>query len=103
MNCVRLFPFHAISVEEFSSIFSGADANKRLLGNNIGKFSLFCSYEYKFGDFENYVDPDNNFYNDIYVNCGYYYDNEFKKNIKQVKTFLSYILIVEFYFTIFIK
>ena len=61
MNCVKLFPFHAISVEEFSSILSGADANKRLLGNNFSKPNLFGSYEYNFGDFENYIDPDNNF------------------------------------------
>ena len=51
MNCVKLFPFHAISDEEFSSILSGADANKRLLGKNISKFNLFGNYEYKFGDF----------------------------------------------------
>ena len=44
MNCVKLFPFHAISDEEFSSILSGADANKRLHENNISKFNLFGSH-----------------------------------------------------------
>ena len=78
MNCVRLFPFHAISDEEFPSILSGADANKRLLGNSISKFNPFGSNEYKFCDIEIYIDLDNNFCNDIYVNCRYYYDNVFK-------------------------
>ena len=40
MNCVQLFSSHAISDEEFSSILSGVDANKSLLGNNISKFKL---------------------------------------------------------------
>ena len=87
MNCVKLFPFHAISDKEFSSILSGADANKRLLGNNISKFNLFGSYEYKFCDIENCIDPDNNFYNDIYVNCRYHNDNEFKQKYKTSKGF----------------
>ena len=87
MNCVKLFQFNAISDEEFSSILSGAGANKRLLGNNISKFNLFGNYEYKFGDFEKYIDPDNNFYNDIYVNCRYYNDNEFKQKYKTSKGF----------------
>ena len=89
MNCAKLFPFHAISDEELSSILSGVDANKRLLGNNISRSNLFDSYEYNFCDFENYIDPDNNFYDYIYiyVNCRYHDDNEFKQKYKTSRGF----------------
>ena len=86
MSCVQLFIFHVISDEEFSCILSGVDVSKRLLGNN-SKFNFFGSYEYKFCDFENYIDPDNKFYDDIYVNCRYYDDNEFEQRYKTSKGF----------------
>ena len=47
-----------------------------LLVNSISKCKLFGSYEYMFRNFENYIDPDNNFYNDTYVNCRYNNDKE---------------------------
>ena len=102
-NCVQLFPFHALSDEELSIIHSGVDANNGLLGNNISKFELFGCYENKFCNIENYIDTDINFYNNIYVNGRYYYFNELKIKAKQVRAFLSFIVIIEAYFPLFIK
>ena len=91
MNCVQQFSFHTISDEEFSSILSGVDANKSLLRNCISKSKLLSSYEYKYSDFENYIDPGNNLHNDIYVyiNSRYYNYNKFKPKYKTSKSFSS--------------
>ena len=83
MNSIQLFSFHAISDEEFSSVLSGINANKNLLENCSSKFKLLSSYEYKFNDFENYVDLDN--------------------NLETRKRFFIMHLFVEVYFSIFIK
>ena len=89
MNCVQLFPLHAISDEEFSSILLDVDASKSLLGNCISKFKLFSTYLYKFCNFENYVNRDN-FYNYIkyiiiYIN--YWYIWQVQKKSKTSKGF----------------
>jgi hypothetical protein len=87
--CEEIFPFHSISNNELSYTFSNLDTilNNYELYEKCSEFNFetFKYSEYKKGDFEKDLDPDNNFYNDIQTKCNYYTDEQFNKKFKKEK------------------
>ena len=50
------------------------------------KFDSFKYSEYKMCDYENRVDPENNYYNDLALTCKYFTDSQFNNDVYVSKT-----------------
>ena len=76
-----VFPFRDIDDDELQSVdaVSGGDSIQELhLAYENLNLKTFDHMEYKMHDFENEIDPENNFYNCISNTCQYYTDEQFK-------------------------
>ena len=84
-DCEKLFPFHDIDDDDFTVTNSSLDLDLNLA--HIYKESLdydFKPFEYtefSSSDFQQEIDPDNNFFNDIKLNCKYYTESQLKHSI----------------------
>ena len=91
IHCYHLFPFHDIDDDEFFILNSTLDININLA--NIYKECLDFSFkpfnftEYSSSDFHNEIDPDNNFFNGINLDCKYYTDTQLTHKITYQKGF----------------
>ena len=88
-KCLNQLPFQCIDDNEFKYLNCQLNINSKLyeIYNKCTEFNFksFSSTDYTHFDFENDVDPENNFYNNIDINCNNYYtDCQFKENITKV-------------------
>ena len=88
--CEEVFPFHNISNSDLScnlSISSSLCEKYDLYEKcSIFNFETFNYSEFRSSDFEQNIDPDNNFFNNIQNSCNYYTDEQFIKKFKQDKS-----------------
>ena len=84
--CKTIFPYTEVNDDEIQFICSDIDANADIFyysescnDLNINSFNV---NECRTGDWENTVDPDTNFFNDIKFNCEYYTDAKFRAEMK---------------------
>ena len=76
-----VFPFWDIDDEELQTVetVTGGDSIHQLhLAYENLNLKTFDHMEYKMHDFDNEIDPENNFYNCISNTCQYYTDEQFK-------------------------
>ena len=83
---INVFPFHYINDEEFRHINSDLDISESLvtLYEKTAEFD-FLSFEYTdylHRNYVDYIDPDNNFYKDIKIDCSYYIEAKFEHKTK---------------------
>lgn len=66
-----------------NSITAGNEMN----GNDCDdlNFNIFKFTDHNVNDFEQDIDPENNFFNNLNNNCGHYSEGQFYMNIKSVK------------------
>ena len=81
IECMNLFPYHHIDNDEFCYINSSIDVNEDLFSmyktcKNIKKDTLKYN-DFNICDFENKIDPQNNYYNEFENKCDYYTNVEF--------------------------
>lgn len=79
-NCEEIFPYYNISDEEFVFINSRIDLGENLFDlykeTSDLNFKPFSYTEYLTSDFQQDIDPVNNFYNSISVDCQYLTDSQ---------------------------
>lgn len=84
-DCENLFPFHDIDDDDFTVINSSLDLSLNLA--HIYRESLDFAFkpfdytEFSSTDFQQEIDPDNNFFNDIKLNCKYSTESQLKHSI----------------------
>ena len=87
-KCLNQLPFKCIDDNEFKYLNCQLNINSKLyeIYNKCTEFNFksFSYTDYTNFDFENDVDPENNFYNNIDINCNYYTDCQFKENVTKV-------------------
>ena len=87
-DCADIFPFQTLNDDDFfnETIECLGSENVNILQNRCYQFQDIYT-EYNYCDFENQVDPDNNFFNDINNVCKYYTDDQFNENVNTSGSF----------------
>ena len=77
--CKHILPFYDLKDYEFKQTIK--NENDEVLKNcSEFNFNPFSYTEHNYFDYEDDIDPDNNFYNSINVQCHYYTDEKFMKS-----------------------
>ena len=98
-NCTELFAFHSVDDDEFLVINDSIDLNLNLAQiyntSRDFEFKPFNYSEFSSSDYQKDIDPENNFYNEINVNCKYYIENQLNHTITKKMVSPLFILIAE--------
>ena len=88
LSCCTVFPFQNISDDEFTFENYSVEDNYDLykLKDNCLQFDInsFKYSDYNPRDFENDIDPDTNFYNNLTSKCEYYTDSKYTEKISKI-------------------
>ena len=91
MYCFNIFPFSEIDDDDFFVINNSIEIKLNLA--NVYRECLDLSFkpfnisEYSNSDFQRELDPENNFFNSINIDCKYYMDTELSHQIKHQNGF----------------
>ena len=87
--CAKVFPFHNMTDVELRRTNFNQTSDERLFNLyekcDQFEFEPFGIADYNRSDFEMDVDPNNNFFNDVFTRCKYYTETQLVTNSKSIE------------------